>query len=139
MRISADSSALARTRWYEYLSRFMFGGAMTVLAGIIAKEYGPTIGGLFLAFPAIFPASATLIEKHEKQRKQQAGGHGVLRGRKAAALDAAGAAMGSLGLLTFALLVWRLIEEIPTWGALSSATVAWLAVSILAWKLWHLV
>jgi hypothetical protein len=112
---------------------------MTALAGVIAKKYGPTIGGLFLAFPAIFPASATLIEKHEKQKKQQAGGGGVLRGRKAAALDAAGAAMGCLGLLTFAFLVWKLIAEIPSWVALPSATVAWLAVSILTWKLWHLV
>ena len=139
MRITADRSALARTRWYEYISRFMFGGAMTALAGLVAKKYGPVIGGLFLAFPAIFPASATLIEKHEKQKKEQAGGQGVLRGRKAAALDTAGAAMGSLGLLTFAFFVWKLIAEIPSWAALLGATVAWLAVSFLAWKLWHFI
>lgn len=116
---------------------------MTVLAGLIAKKYGPAIGGLFLAFPAIFPAifpaSATLIEKHEKQKKQQAGGQGILRGRKAAALDAAGAALGSLGLLTFAFFVWKLIAKIPSWAALSGATVAWLAVSFLAWKVWHFI
>lgn len=40
MRITADVSALARSRWYEYASRFLFGGTMTALAGIIAKEYG---------------------------------------------------------------------------------------------------
>ena len=28
---------------------------------------------LFLAFPAIFPASATLIEKHEKEKKEREG------------------------------------------------------------------
>ncbi len=139
MRIRADLSALARTRWYEYISRFLYGGAVTALAGIIAKKYGPIIGGLFLAFPAIFPASATLIEKHEKQKKQQAGGRGVLRGRKAAALDAAGAAIGSLGLLTFAFLVWKVIAEAPSWAALSSGTAAWLVASILAWKLWQFV
>ena len=137
MRITADLSAVARTRWYEYLLRFIFGGTMTALAGLIAKKYGPVIGGLFLAFPAIFPASATLIEKHEKQKKQQSGGHGLVRGRQAAALDAAGAALGSLGLITFAFLGWQLFSEIPTWAALSSATVAWLGVSILAWKLWQ--
>jgi len=71
MRITADLSAIVRTRWYEYLLRFIFGGAMTILAGLVVKKYGPVIGGLFLAFPAIFPASATLIEKHEKQKKQQ--------------------------------------------------------------------
>ena len=112
---------------------------MTALAGLIAKKYGPVIGGLFLAFPAIFPASATLIEKHEKQKKQEHDSHGTLRGRKAAALDAAGAAIGSLGLLTFAFLAWRLVVEIPSWAALFSATVAWLAVSILAWRLWQCV
>lgn len=41
-----------------------------------------------------------------------------MRGRKAAALDAAGAAMGPLGLLTFAFLAWKLIAEIPSWAAL---------------------
>jgi hypothetical protein len=30
--------------------------------GLLAKKFGSTVGGLFLAFPAIFPASATLIE-----------------------------------------------------------------------------
>ena len=37
------------------------------------QRWGPGIGGLFLAFPAIFPASATLVEKHEKQKKNRAG------------------------------------------------------------------
>lgn len=110
---------------------------MTALAGIIAKRYGPVVGGLFLAFPAIFPASATLIEKHEKQRKLKAGRHGTLRGRKAAALDAAGASMGAFGLLTFAFLVWKLVADLSSWVALSSATLGCLAASILAWKLWH--
>ena len=46
---------------------------MTVAAGLIAARFGPVIGGLFLAFPAIFPASATLIEKHVRERKEKAG------------------------------------------------------------------
>jgi hypothetical protein len=52
-----------------------------------------------LAFPAIFPASATLIEKHEKERKARAGIRNTLRGRQATALDAPGAAL--------AVSVWR--------------------------------
>ena len=47
----------------------MFGGTVTALAGIVAKRVGPETGGLFLVFPSIFPAAATLIEKHEKQNK----------------------------------------------------------------------
>ncbi|MGH9691779.1 MAG: hypothetical protein ACRD4C_12000, partial [Candidatus Acidiferrales bacterium] len=65
MQINFDFSALKRTRSYEYALRLFFGGAVTVATGLIAKHYGPVFGGLFLAFPAIFPASATLIEKHE--------------------------------------------------------------------------
>src|SRR5262249_7072198 len=41
-------------------------------------------------------ASATLIEKHEIRRKRKAGLAGVRRGQQAAALDAAGAALGSV-------------------------------------------
>jgi Protein of unknown function (DUF3147) len=66
-------SALRQIGWHEYAVRFLFGGLITAAAGIIAKKFRPGVGGLFLAFPAIFPASATLIEKHEKQKKQRAG------------------------------------------------------------------
>ena len=69
---------------------------MTVVAGLIAARFGPVVGGLFLAFPAIFPASATLIEKHVRERKEKAGMPGARRGKEAAALDAAGAALGKL-------------------------------------------
>ncbi len=45
--------------------------------------------------------------------------------------------MGAFGLLTFAFLVWKLVADLSSWVALSSATLGCLAVSILAWKLWH--
>ena len=102
MTIKVDSSGLKQTKWHEYALRFVAGGVITVLAGMIARKWGPGIGGLFLAFPAIFPASATLIEKHERQRKQKKGLHGEERGADAAAIDALGAAMGSVGLVAFA-------------------------------------
>jgi hypothetical protein len=97
MKISLDPSALGKTKWYEYALRFAFGGAITVAAGLIANKWGPGVGGLFLAFPAIFPASATLIEKHEKKNSNSL--DGTVRGREAAGLDAAGAAIGSIGLI----------------------------------------
>ena len=81
----------------------------SVAAGLIANKWGPGVGGLFLAFPAIFPSSATLVEKHEKQKKQQHGLDGTIRGREAAGLDAAGAAIGSIGLIALAVAVWRLM------------------------------
>jgi hypothetical protein len=100
--VRVDPSVIGQTKWHEYAVRFFFGGLITAVAGIIAKKFGAGIGGLFLAFPAIFPASATLIEEHEKKRKEEKGLQGTQRGREAASIDAAGAAMGSVGLTVFA-------------------------------------
>jgi Protein of unknown function (DUF3147) len=136
MIVRVNFSALGETRWYEYLIRFVLGGAVTVIAGLIAEHFGPIVGGLFLAFPAIFPASATLIEKHARERKQKVGLQGVRRGREAAALDAAGAMLGSLGLVAFALIISLLIESAPIL-ALALATVAWFAVAVVAWMSWR--
>jgi hypothetical protein len=133
MPIKVDASVLGQTKWHEYAVRFFVGGLITAIAGVIAKEFGPVVGGLFLAFPAIFPASATLIEKHEKQRKEQLGLQGAERGREAASVDAAGSAMGSIGLFVFALLVWRWLSSHAAWVVLITATFVWLLVSVLIW------
>ena len=93
------------------------------------------MGGLFLAFPAIFPAGATLIEKREKLKKQRAGYDGTNRGRLAAALDARGACLGCIGLLTFAVVVWRMLPAHSLALTLILATIAWASVSILLWRL----
>src|SRR4029078_11166582 len=114
MIVQFKPSALRQTRWYEYLVRCGLGGAMTVIAGLIASRFGPVVGGLFLAFPAIFPASATLIEKHERDRREKAVLAGGRRGKEAAALDAAGAVLGSVGLAAFAVVIWLLTEQSPS-------------------------
>jgi uncharacterized protein DUF3147 len=88
--------------------RFVLGGLATAVAGAVAEFFGPEAGGLFLAFPAIFCASATLIEKHERERKQKLGLSGHRRGTDAAALDSAGAGLGSVGLAAFGRLAFRL-------------------------------
>ncbi|UPK40191.1 DUF3147 family protein [Bradyrhizobium sp. 186] len=92
-------AVLAQGRWYEYLIRFALGGGATVFTGLISSRYGAAVGGLFLALPAIFCASASLIEKHEIRRKREAGLSGERRGKMAAALDSAGAAWGSPSVL----------------------------------------
>lgn len=132
MNLSVRLSALSRTRGDQYVIRFILGGVTTALAGVIAARFGPTVGGLFLAFPAIFPASATLVEKHERERKEKQGLMGVRRGKEAAALEAAGAVMGSVGLVAFGLVVWRLAPALSG-VALLFAAIAWLGVSILLW------
>ncbi|HEV2425748.1 MAG TPA: hypothetical protein VGZ29_13045 [Terriglobia bacterium] len=138
MLVHADLSALRRTRWHEYLVRFLFGGAITAATGWVGHEWGPGVAGLFLAFPAIFPAAATLIEAHEKRRKHDLGLRGTRRGREAAALDASGAARGSSGLLVFGLLVWWLIPDHSAALVLGIATGLWLVTATLGWKARHL-
>jgi hypothetical protein len=133
MIVKFKPSALRQTHWYEYLVRFVLGGAMTAATGVIAARFGPVIGGLFLAFPAIFPASATLIEKHVRERKEKAGLPGGRRGKEAAALDAVGAALGSFGLAAFGLMIWLMIVQSSTW-ALVLAAASWLPVAMLAWQ-----
>jgi uncharacterized membrane protein len=128
-------SALKESKPHEYLVRFLFGGAATVLAGLVARRFGPAAGGLFLAFPAIFPASVTLIESHEKERKGELGYNGTNRGRMAASIDAAGATLGSVGLIGFAIvLIWLLPRENP-WLVIPAATLVWSVISFLLWEL----
>lgn len=50
-------------------------------------------------------------------------------GREAAALEAIGAALGSLGLIAFGLLVWQMMGL----SAFAAAILAWPIVSIAAW------
>lgn len=135
MTIRIDPAALHETKWNEYMVRFFSGGATTVIAGLIAKKWGPAVGGLFLAFPAIFPASATLIEKQERQRKQKKGLHGERRGIDVAALDAVGAAMGSLGLLAFAVLCWQLLPHYAAPGVLAGGALVWFLVGVCIWNI----
>jgi len=133
MHVRIDLSTLRQTQWYEYVLRFLFGGLITAVAGIIAKHFGPAVGGLFLAFPAIFPASATLIEKHERQRARREGKPAESIAGKAVAVDAKGSALGSIGLIAFAAIARQLLPYHRTSFVLSGAIFAWLAVALLLW------
>ena len=101
--------------------RFAFGGLVTAFAGFLGTTFGPAVGGLFLAFPAILPASLTLVKKHESE--------------EAAGDDAAGAVAGSIGLIVFGALVWALAARLAAWGLLLLAMIAWLVVSVIVWLL----
>lgn len=135
MNISVSLSGLAQTKPLEFALRFVFGGIVTALAGLIAAQFGPVVGGIFLAFPSIFPATATLIEKHEAKKKKQEGMHGRYLAKCAAGADAAGAAMGAIGLLAFGMLVWQLSESVAPWMVLTTATIAWFAVAMTVWMI----
>ncbi len=134
LNIKIDTSTIHLGRWYEFVIRFVLGGIATVITGLVAKKFGPSVGGLFLAFPAILPASVTLVQTHETKKKRRAGLSGERRGKKVAGLDAAGAAMGSFGMMAFAVLVWMLLPRWPEWATLVTATIAWFGVAVLIWR-----
>jgi hypothetical protein len=121
----------------ELAWRFVLGGTITGAAGLIAKIYGPEIGGLFLAFPAILPASLTLVARHQERRKAEVGLRGVVRGRQAAALDALGAFLGTPGLMGFALSVQLAAARMSALLTLMVASAAWLAIATGLWRWRH--
>jgi uncharacterized membrane protein len=127
--VKASSSALKEGRWYEYLIRF-------VLGGMVSSRFGASVGGLFLALPAIFCASATLIEQHEQRRKREVGLDEQRGGQRAAALDAVGAALGSIGMLGFAL-IFPLLAERQAPIAFLAAAAGWCVISVSAWWSWR--
>jgi len=131
--VKAKFAALKDTRPHDYAIRFLFGGLCTVAAGLIAKRFGPGVGGLFLAFPAIFPAGASLIEKREKEKKQKAGFEGTARGRTAAGIDSIGASIGCIGLAGFAALLWLGLPHLKPYVVVIAAAFVWLGISIGCW------
>jgi len=61
--------------------------------------------------------------------------NGTVRGREAASVDAAGSAMGSLGLLVFAVIIWQFLPAHSGWIVFGAATVAWAVVSVFVWQM----
>ena len=43
----------------DYGAKFVLGAAVSISAGLTVKAAGARFGGMFLAFPAILPASLT--------------------------------------------------------------------------------
>jgi len=109
----------------DYLVRFAFGASISLIAALISLKY-QLFGGMFLAFPAILPASLTLIERD--------------LGTDEARIDAEGAIIGAVGLLAFALVAAFGIKTIGAIPALVAAAAAWLVVSlgiytaVMAWR-----
>jgi len=118
-QVGSDPAKIKETSAKDYAIRFVGGGAVTALVGIIGKTSGPAVAGLFLAFPAILVASLTLLgEKH---------------GQGSAGADAFGARAGSIGLVAFGLVIWQVGSRVPAWVALLLAMVAWTVVSLSVW------
>jgi hypothetical protein len=106
---------LRKVKPRDYLVRFIFGAAVSIAAGIIGKAISPRFGGLFLAFPAILPASLTLLEEKEGTRR--------------ADRNAIGAVLGGLALIVFAGVGEAGFGRLPAAVMLLLALAAWIAVS----------
>lgn len=108
----ADLSKVREAKPKELLVRFALGAVVSVAAGIVSKGAGPRLGGLFLAFPAILPASLTFVQGKEGTHK--------------ADRDAIGAVLGGLGLVVFAALAESTFTRLNPVAVLLFSLLAWL-------------
>ena len=120
IRPRASPGKLRRVAAWEYALRFAAGGAITAITGLIAEHWGPAVGGLFLAFPAILPASLTLVEQHD--------------GRQRALDDARGSRVGAIALAGFAASATLTAARWPPVAFLPVATAIWLVVAVVVWR-----
>jgi hypothetical protein len=113
--ISIDLSKLKEVSLPKYAMRFAFGAVVATVSALVGMRYGIRAGGLLLAFPAILPASLTLIEEQEDTER--------------AVADAKGAILGSIGMLAFGVVVFTTVERLGLL-ALVLGALAWIGVSL---------
>lgn len=128
-RPELETRSLRSIRPREYVVRFVFGAAVALVAALVGELAGLRAGGVLLAFPAILPATLTLIEHKE--------------GRRRAREDDIGAVAGGVGMVAFALVGWLALSRLE-WGGpagLAAAFVAWALISaapfavVVGWRL----
>ena len=101
--------------------RFALGAAISVAAGILGNVFGHRFGGAFLAFPAILPASLTLVQEEEGTRR--------------ADRSAIGAVLGAVGMVVFALTGEAAFGQIPAVLALMLALTSWILAAVALYAL----
>ena len=101
----------------DLLVRFGFGAAISAVAGVVSVLAGSEPGGILLAFPAILPATLTLIEKEESERQAED-------------LDV-GSILGAAALASFAIVVWHYMDEGSALVVLALATATWLLMAVV--------
>ncbi|GHO82810.1 DUF3147 family protein [Dictyobacter formicarum] len=107
-----DLSQLKQIKIKDYILRFFFGGAISVIAALIALLTNGRIGGIFMAFPAILLASLTIINREDGKHKAEE--------------DAKGAIIGALAFVITAIVLSLTLQVLPGMLALFLALVIWL-------------
>jgi uncharacterized protein DUF3147 len=111
-----DLGAIRRESVGDYIIRFGFGAGVSAIAAVAAIAFGPRLGGILLAFPAILPASLTLIE-HKA-------------GRHEAAVDATGAVIGAVALVVFAIVAAWTLARFDAVPSVLLAGLSWLITAV---------
>jgi hypothetical protein len=106
---------LRKVRFRDCAIRFAFGAAISVVAGVVALRFGHKIGGVFLAFPAILPASLTLVAHKESDHH--------------ASINAEGAVLGGIALVGFSLTAYLFLPRIGAWALLVAGAI-WAMVAV---------
>lgn len=117
VRPRVSLGGLRQVRPREMLVRFALGAAVSVVAGIISQLAGSRLGGVFLAFPAILPASLTILQEKD--------------GTRDADRDAIGAVLGGLGLVVFAAVAESLFVRDNPVVVLAAALAAWVVAVLV--------
>ena len=118
---AVELDKIKQVRAGQYLVRFALGAGVSVAAGIVGRSVGARFGGMFLAFPAILPASLTLIQDKEGTRR--------------AHRSAIGAVLGGVGLVVFAVVGEACLGHLQPFAALLVALGAWSVVSVALYTL----
>ena len=113
-RVAPDR--LKTEKFKDYSLRFAFGAGIALVAGLVGMWLGPMIGGVLLGFPAVLPASLTLIQKKE--------------GRDEASIDSIGAMLGATAMVVFAVFVSLTVKSWTAVPSILAALALWLAVAV---------
>ncbi len=111
------------------LFRFLLGGGAIVLCTLIARSFGPRIGGIFAAFPAVYLA-ALLSLKLDYQGQQLV---------EMSVHVSEGALVGMLANIICAVAASRLILTKGWQRGLGQALLIWLIAATCIYMTWKLV
>ena len=118
-RPSLRLSKLGHVKPRDLAYRFVAGAFTSIAAGVVTLGFGPRVGGIFLAFPAILAASLTLIEKQDDSTEARE--------------DSRGAVMGGVGMAAFAVVGALAFGHLPGGVVLVLASAAWTVVVLLGY------
>ena len=103
-----------------YIAKFCVGGALVCAFALVSEVFSPKrFAGIFSAAPSVLTASLAITLVAETAGK--------------AALDAQGAAVGAVGLITYCLVATPLTRRFKALAGSSLAVLVWLVVAMGAY------